>query len=206
MAKMQVKSNISRKEQIIGIAANLIKEKGFNAASMRDIAEKVGVEAASLYNHIQSKNELLQVICFQVAHRFMAKINEEESRVANSIEKIKSVLSFHINEMVNRYDEVYVSDREWRHLAEPHLTDYRDLRKAYRQQLTAFIEQGIKAGEIKNIDAPTAVLILLHAIGGIESWHRSSKKIDPKELEKNMITILISGLKAPALKGADTRE
>jgi TetR/AcrR family transcriptional regulator, cholesterol catabolism regulator len=195
MARMQVKSNITKKEHIISIAANLIKEKGFNAASMRDIAENVGVEAASLYNHIHSKNELLQAICFQVAHRFMAKLKAEEQRDVPSLEKIQSVLQFHIAEMLERYNEVYVSDREWRHLVEPHLSDYRDLRRAYRKQLTAFIEEGIREGHIKNIDAPTAVLILLHAIGGIESWHRSSQKIDAKELEKNMITILISGLK-----------
>ena len=49
--------------------------------------------------------------------------------------------------------------------------------------------------EIKKIDAPTAVLILLHAVSGIDSWHRSKEKINGKELEENMVTILIEGLK-----------
>ena len=49
--------------------------------------------------------------------------------------------------------------------------------------------------EIKTIDAPTVVLIFLHAVSGIESWHRSTKKITATELEQNMVTILIDGLK-----------
>ncbi|MCA6488960.1 MAG: TetR/AcrR family transcriptional regulator, partial [Chitinophagaceae bacterium] len=57
------------------------------------------------------------------------------------------------------------------------------------------IEAEIRAGEIEPIDAPTAVLILLHAVSGIESWHRSRHKISAEELENNMITILVGGLR-----------
>jgi hypothetical protein len=36
---------------------------------------------------------------------------------------------------------------------------------------------------------------LLHAVNGIESWHRSTAKISGKALEDNMVTILIEGLR-----------
>ena len=42
----------------------MFKDKGFAASSMRDLAETVGIEAASLYNHIKSKSEILQEIIF----------------------------------------------------------------------------------------------------------------------------------------------
>lgn len=195
MARMNIEQHVSRKDFIIDKASSLFKEKGYKASSMRDLAEALGIEAASLYNHISSKNELLHTICFDVAQRFLSKMQEVENSEGSPIAKIENILQFHITEMVDRYNHVYVSDREWRHLTEPHLSEYRELRRAYRKRVTALVEKGIAAGEIKNIDAPTAVLILLHAIGGIESWHRSKDKIDPKELEQNMITILISGLK-----------
>ena len=195
MARMKVEQHLSRKEVILHQAASLFKERGFKATSMRDLAITLNIEAASLYNHISSKNELLHLICFSVAERFLSKVAVVNKSKGTFINKIESILKFHITEIVERYNDVYVSDREWRHLTEPHLSNYRELRRSYRKQLTALIEEGIKAGEIKDIDAPTAVLILLHAISGIESWHRSKQKINPKELEKNMITILISGLK-----------
>ena len=71
MGRIKTTNNqISRREIIIEKAATLFKQKGFKSASMREIADVVGVEAASLYNHIKSKNELLNIICFDVANRY----------------------------------------------------------------------------------------------------------------------------------------
>lgn len=186
---------ISRKDIIIEKAATLFKEKGFKAASMREIADVVGVEAASLYNHIKSKNELLNIICFDVANRYTHKMEDVESSNFSTLQKVESLLRFHINGMIEHFEQVYVSDREWKHLDNPYLSNMQNQRRTYRKRFAAIIEEGIKKKEIKKIDASTTVLIMLHAIGGIESWHRSKQKISGKELEENMITFLMDGLR-----------
>ncbi|MEO0066207.1 MAG: hypothetical protein RI983_1533 [Bacteroidota bacterium] len=195
MARIKIEKNTSRKEVIVSKAATLFREKGFKAASMRDLAEAVGVEAASLYNHIKSKTELLHELCFGVANRFMHHMDQVEAKKTSSISKVEELVRFHINEMINHYEEVYVSDREWKHLSDPYLSNFQNQRRMYRKRFAAIIETGIRNKEIKAIDAPTAVLIILHAIGGIESWHRSTQKIDAAALTSNMITILVGGLK-----------
>jgi AcrR family transcriptional regulator len=195
MAKLKNKKTSPRKEVILSKAAWLFREKGYNATSMRDLAEEVGVEAASLYNHINSKSEILQEICFKVANRFMSHIEEVTQRDQPAIQKLDAILRFHIRNMLELYEEVYVSDREWKHLAEPYLFNFQNQRRVYRQRIASIIEEGIQKGEIKQIDAPTAVLIILHAVSGIESWHRSKKKISGEMLEENMIMIMIEGLR-----------
>jgi TetR/AcrR family transcriptional regulator, cholesterol catabolism regulator len=194
MGRIQTQNNSTRKEIIVEKAAHLFKEKGFKAASMRDLAEVVGVEAASLYNHIKSKSELLHVICLDVANRFTNMIEEVEAEELSAKEKIEKLLRFHIREMLNNYEDVIVSDREWKHLSEPYLSNFRHQRRTYRKRFAGIIEEGIKKKEIKKIDPSTAVLIMLHAVSGIESFHRSKQKISGKELEENMLTILINGL------------
>ena len=196
MARIKTEKNGSRKDVIVRKAATLFREKGYKAASMRDLAEAVGVEAASLYNHIKSKSELLHELVFNVANRFVLKIDEIESEEISSLKKMEKILRFHIVEMIHQYEEVYVSDREWKHLSDPYLSNYQNQRRVYRKRLAAIIEEGIRNNEIKPIDAPTVVLIFLHAVSGIESWHRSTKKISAEELEQNMVAILIDGLKA----------
>lgn len=195
MAKIKSGQNVTKKDTIVATAAALFREKGFAASSMRDLADKVGVEAASLYNHIKSKSEILQDICFNVANRFMTHLEKVEASNASVIEKIETILRFHIHQMIHNYEEVYVSDREWKHLEDPYLSNFQTLRRTYRKRFAAIIENGIKNKEIKNIDAPTAVLIMLHAVAGIESWHRSIQKIDADELEKNMVLIMVEGLR-----------
>lgn len=173
----------------------MFREKGFAATSMRDLAETVGIEAASLYNHIRSKNEMLEAICFDVANRFNAHMDEMEAGSQKSITKVETLLRFHIQQMIEHYEEVMVCDREWKHLADPYLSNFHNQRRTYRKRFAAIIEDGIKKNEIKKIDAPTAVLIMLHAVSGIESWHRSRAKITAQELEDNMVMIMTDGLR-----------
>ncbi len=195
MARIRTAKDVSRKEIILKAAATLFHEKGYKAASMRDLAEMVGVEAASLYNHIRSKTELLHDICFNVANIFWEHLNKVELSDARPIEKLETLLRFHIRQMIENFQEVYISDREWRYLTDPYLSNYQNQRRNYRKRFTTVVEQGIESGEINKIDASTAVLIVLHAVSGIESWHRSKIKVSGEELEENMITILIDGLK-----------
>jgi len=195
MARIRTGKDGSRREVIVKAAATLFHEKGYKAASMRDLAERVGVEAASLYNHIRSKTELLHDICFNVANIFWEYFNKVEVMDASPIEKFEILLRFHIKQMIENFEEVYISDREWRYLADPYLSNFQNQRRNYRKRFAAVIEQGIANGEINKIDASTAVLIVLHAVSGIESWHRSKLKISGEELEENMVTILIDGLK-----------
>ena len=195
MGKLKVSKNESRKDLIVKAGAALFREKGFGAASMRDLAENIGIEAASLYNHIRSKNEILESICFNVANRFNTHMDEIETGNMTPIEKIETLLRFHIRQMFDNFEEVIVSDREWKHLDEPYLSNFHNQRRNYRKRFAALIEDGIKKGELKKIDAPTAIITILHAVNGIESWHRSTAKISAKELEDNMVVILIDGLR-----------
>lgn len=185
----------SKKGLILQKAATMFRQRGFAATSMRDLAETVGIEAASLYNHIRSKNEILEAICFEVANDFNAHMDQVEASAAPALQRIEQVLRFHIRQMIDNFEQVYVSDREWKHLEEPYLSNFHTQRRTYRQRFAALIEGGIARKEIRPIDAPTVVLLMLHAIGGIESWHRSKKKINARELEDHMISFLIGGLR-----------
>jgi len=195
MAKIQSKKNSTKKEIIIEKAARLFREKGFGAASMRDIAETVGVEAASLYNHIQSKSEILQAICFKVANEFISRLDEVERNSEPNLKKMETIIRFHIRMMLEKYEYVYISDHEWRHLPEPYLSNFLNQRRSYRKRLSDIIEQGINKNEMKNIEPYVAVLTILSAISGIESWQRSRKSTSAETLESNMVKYLIEGLK-----------
>ncbi|MFZ1798962.1 MAG: TetR/AcrR family transcriptional regulator [Chitinophagaceae bacterium] len=194
MARIRTTNELSRKELIMRSAASLFRQKGFKAASMRSLAENVGVEASSLYNHIHSKSAILKEICFEVAGVFFTEMQYIEGSESTALQKTESLIRFHIRQMIENFETVYVSDREWRYMQEPFLSQFREQRRAYRKRFAQIIQGGIDTGQITKIDAATAVLIMLHAIGGIEAWHRSRNKISAQELEENMLSILINGL------------
>src|SRR5258708_23351621 len=195
MAKIQSKRNSTKKEVIIEKASRLCREKGFGAAPMRDLAEHVGVEAASLYNHIQSKSEILQTICFKVANEFMTNLEVVEASQQPTLKKMEAIIRLHIRMMLDQYEFVYISDHEWRHLPEPYLSNFLNQRRNYRKRLGDIIEDGISRGEVKQIDPYTAVAVILSAIRGIDSWQRGRKTTSAEALEADIVKYLIEGLK-----------
>src|SRR5690242_18130871 len=111
----------SRKEQIIQVSARLFKEKGFEAASMRDLAKELGIEAASLYSHIKSKDELLETICFRMAEQLLKAIDEVNDVYFNAEEKLATAIRNHVKIITGDLDSSTVFLREWRRLPKDRL-------------------------------------------------------------------------------------
>ena len=194
MAKIFTNKHGTRKEVIIQKAAMLYKSKSYTTASMRELAETLGVEAPSLYNHIGSKSELLQIICFKVANNFIAKIEAIKSGGDSITVKIEAVIRFHIKMMLDNFDEVYVANHEWKHLEDPYLGIFLDQRKTYESRMVLLIKEGINNKELKNIHPHVAVLTILSAVRGLEFWQRHKKEISITVLEENMVNHLLNGL------------
>ncbi len=195
MAKIKTGLNGSKRETIRIQASALFRSKGFAASSMRELAEAVGVEAPSLYNHIGSKSELLQHICFKVADAFALNIEAVEHSGGNALQKIEQLIRFHINLMLQNFDEVYVANHEWKHLEEPWLGQFLQRRKSYEKKLLQLIQEGIHEQLLNNINPHVAALTILSAVRGIEFWQRHKNNVSPKELENNMVEHLINGIK-----------
>lgn len=194
MSKIIPARNGTKKDAIILKAATLFRKKGYVAASMRDLAESMGVEASSLYNHIGSKQELLQSICFKVALKFNNELTAITSAKGKVVPRLEALIRFHIHMMIDAYDEVHVANHEWKQLHEPYLGNFLQERKSYENSLIALIEEGTAAKELKPIHPHVAVLTLLSAVRGLEFWQRHKKSVTADELETDMINHLLTGL------------
>ncbi len=148
MGKIITGKNRSKKDVITRKASALFRKKGFSATSMRDIAESIGVEAPSLYNHIESKNDILIDICFNIARLFTDFLKEVEYTSGSNLSKIESIIRFHISMMIDEFENVYISNHEWKHLPEPYLSEFKNQRRNYRLRLAAILQKGIDRKEI----------------------------------------------------------
>jgi len=194
MAKIKPGKNATKRDVITEKASALFKKKGYSAASMRDLAEAVGVEAPSLYNYIGSKSELLQSICFKVADEFTSNLDAEEKNTITCTGKVEHIIRFHIQMMLNHFDEVFVANHEWKHLKEPYLGHFLGQRRSYEKRLVAMIGAGIKTNEFKNINPYVSVLTILWAVRGLEFWQHYKKNIRVEVLENDMVKHLLNGI------------
>jgi TetR/AcrR family transcriptional regulator, cholesterol catabolism regulator len=194
MAKINPGKNATKKDVITQKASSLFKTKGYSSASMRELAEELGVEAPSLYNHIGSKSELLQSVCFKIANEFNAYLDTMENTGENTVSKIENIIRFHIHMMLDNFDEVFVANHEWNHLKEPYLSNFLNQRRNYEKRLVTLIESGIESKEIRNSNPYVTVLTILSAVRGIEFWQRHKKNVSVQTLENDMVNHLLRGI------------
>lgn len=189
-------SNLSRKEQVIRKAAELFREKGYAASSMRDLAQKLGIEAASLYSHIKSKEEILQNLCFDMAGEFIKSLNAVEASKSSATEKLTQGIIGHIQVMSKDLIASAVFMNEHRHLSQPYLREFLLLRINYINRFKAIIETGVKQGEFKeSIDRKLAVMTLFSSLNWMPMWYDPNSAIVPGELGKQLADMLVNGLR-----------
>lgn len=194
MSKIKPTRNGTKKDAIMRKAAALFRRKGFAASSMREIADSIGVEASSLYNHIGSKSELLQGICFKVANDFNMQLGQVQEGKEGTIAKLETIIRFHIRMMLGNFDEVYVANHEWKQLEEPYLSNFLLQRKMYEGRLIDIVKEGVLQKALREVHPHVAVLTILSAVRGLEFWQRHKKELDASELEDNMVNLLLKGI------------
>jgi AcrR family transcriptional regulator len=193
---MEAAVNLSRKEQVIRSAAELFREKGYAASSMRDLAQKLGIEAASLYSHIKSKEEILQHLCFDMAAEFRKSLMEVEKKNVSASEKLKLGIIGHIQVMAKDLTASAVFMNEHRHLSQPFLREFLLLRINYINRFKTIIEEGTRTGEFKEtIDKKLAVMTLFSSLNWMPMWYDPSSKIDPQNLGQQLADMLVNGLR-----------
>lgn len=194
MAKIKTETNGSIKEMILTNAAELFRKKGFAAASVRELAESLGIEAPSLYNHIGSKAELLQEICFDVAKDYTMHMDEVLISKKNAAQKTADIVRFHVRKLSTDFDKVFVSEHEWKRLPQKNLEEFLAQRKLYEKNMIDILKDGIEKKIFKNILPSIAVLAILSAVRGLELRQRHKNEFTIEELEETMVEHLLHGI------------
>ena len=192
---MDTTITLSRKDQIFQTAAKLFREKGFEAASMRDIAAVLGIEAASLYSHIKSKDEILETICFRMADEFLTAIAEVNDIYFNAEEKLRMAISNHVKIIAGDLDSSTVFLREWRNLTGEKLKDFIGLRNRYESGFREIIQLGEDENVFDTVDKKFAVLTILSAVNWIVEWYKPDGHMTPEEIANNLSDFILTGLR-----------
>jgi len=183
-----------RKAEIYSAAVQLFKDRGYAAASMRDIAEAVGIEASSLYSHIKSKEEILRDVCMKCSKLFAEGMADILDSDGTYLDKVKALVQLHIDIAVDYPSSVTVFNYEWKHLPADALEPFINSRRAYEHSFRTLLKEGMDAGEFTTRSSRVVFNILISST----KWlHYYPREITNKELERfksNTFSFLEAGL------------
>ncbi len=180
---------------IVKTAAKLIRERGFVAMSMRDLADEMGIKAASIYNHVSSKNQILELIILQLAEEFIHHINQL-NQAPQASKQIKEIIQHHIDLAIERPNSIAVLNNDWIHLEAEKLKLFKSMRKQYEDQLRLIIEQGVLEKEFKNIHSEIILFSLLSTLRNLHLWIKKRGGIEKSVLIEDVNQIFLTGILA----------
>jgi AcrR family transcriptional regulator len=161
---------------------------------MRDIAEVVGIKAASIYNHIQSKQELLADLLLEIAKIFTKEMADIQASQLHTQQKLERLIALHVRLAVEHTDAIALIAGEWVHLNEPLKQEYITLRDDYEGHFKSIIEQGKTENLFKNLDTEIILFSTLSTLRWLYSWYSHNKDYNQIELERQMTECLMHGI------------
>lgn len=185
---------MSRKEEIMVTFARLVRERGYVAVSMRDLASIIGVKAASLYNHIPSKQAMLEEIVLRLAKEFTSHIDKVEASSECVSEKLVHIINHHIEISVHRPYQVAALNNDWYHLDEKAKIEFKSLRNHYEMQLRKIIQQGIEDEELKNHNEDIILFSILSTLRTLHQWVKKKEIASKEALQMELSELLLKGV------------
>lgn len=190
---MAVVQSLDRKGQIHAAAQNLFRERGFAATSMRDLAKAVGIEPASLYSHITSKESILREICFHMADEFFEQLEQVDGQ-ADPAEQLKRAIIGHISVIRKNYDASAVFLHEWRFLEEPNLSRFKALRREYEESFRQIMEAGQAAGQFRQMNMKIVLPTLFSSMNWAYEYVKPAAMLPPAEVGETIWLLFVQGL------------
>jgi len=187
--------SINRKDEILKASAALFRTKGYAATTMRDIAREMGMEAASLYNHIASKQLILSELLLEIADLFTEGMSHISKLKSSHLEKLEALISLHVDITVKHTDAISLIPNEWVHLQEPKLQEFLLLRDEYERQFKAILAAYLSETKSSNLDIDVALFSILSSLRWLYSWYSKYDQKPIDNLKSELIQSLLYGLK-----------
>ena len=162
----------------------LIYRRGFEAMSLRELAGEVGIQAASLYNHIRTKQDLLFDLIREHMENLLAQTDAALAAVegARAMERLRAFVAHHVLYHLEKKQEVFVANFELRALEPQHHAAIVTMRRAYEGKLIGLLDAGVAAGELELRDTHVTAYAILAMLTGVCTWYKPGGRLTKAEV------------------------
>ena len=183
-------------EEIRSVALDLFYKRGFQATTLRDIAARVGIQVGSLYNHINSKGDLL----FEIMETVMLDLLDDQRQVASTpdmVERMRLLVYHHVKFHGEHAKEVFVGNSELRSLDGAQRKRLIALRHEYEQMFRSELEGGIRQGKFLHVDVPVTTFGILAMTTSVSAWYASGGRLSLGEVADIYAAFVLRGIGHP---------
>jgi AcrR family transcriptional regulator len=184
-----------REQEIIAAAAAIFKAKGYQAATTRDIASAVGIQQATLYYYVSSKEELLYLVVREPIAELYAQVEAILQATLPARVKIERGLQAHLAAFDENYPHMFVFVQELHNVVQALQDRLRDFPRRYQQLWEDILRQGVAAGELRgDLDVESTTLMILGMCNWMFRWYRKGGRLDTATLARQYASAILDGI------------
>ncbi|MCV7100603.1 TetR/AcrR family transcriptional regulator [Mycobacterium palustre] len=185
-----------RWQTILKGAAEVFRREGYARARLEDVAVEVGINRASLYYYVGTKEELLVALIEEPAYAMTRHCREALESNAPADEKLRRALRAYVDDLA-AYPEVFLLFNESQHLAAiPEARDIVANADAYGKALLAIVEEGVASGAFRqDLDPRLVMLGILGMHNWIHRWYVPGGRNTLDEIGDAFAAMVLSGLR-----------
>lgn len=181
-------------EAIRKAGLRLIFEHGYEAMSLRQLAAEVGIQPGSLYNHINTKQELLSDLIQDHINDLLREIEEALRDKQTPVERLRAFVAFHVSYHMTRKREVFIANSELRSLEPRNYEAVVALRGAYERRLADILSDGMSDGVFDVVDVQVATFAIIALLTGLCSWYRPGGRLTKEAIIAAHEKLVLSGV------------
>ena len=172
----------------------LIYEHGYEAVTLRQLAQAVGIQSGSLYNHIRSKQELLVTLVIRHLGHLLESADEALSGISDPAEALRAFTAFHMNYHMSRKREIYIANSELRSLEPENRKRVVELRRAYEKRLITILDGLVAQKGLAIRDTRVTAYAIIAMLTGVANWYRADGPLKPADLVEMHTDLILNGL------------
>ncbi|WP_205965416.1 TetR/AcrR family transcriptional regulator [Pseudooceanicola onchidii] len=181
--------------EILEVGARIFAEKGFDAATMRDVSEASGVSKALLYHHFESKDQFFAQIATRSARRLNDFVIERIPEQGTAAEKVRAFM-IAMAEFFQEYRWAWIaaSTAFWNDPDRHRQAERMERRAQLEHTLRDLIREGVDNGEFNEIDPAMTGRLILSGINWMHRWYNPKKEMTAAQIVDAYFGILLQGL------------
>jgi AcrR family transcriptional regulator len=191
--------------RILVHATNVFCDKGYAAASMRDLSRASGVSLSGLYYYFESKEELLYLIQKHTFSTILDRLRQRLHQVSNPEERIRLFIFNHLEYFLANQKAMKVLSHEDDVLRNGFGAEIAAIKREYYRTCMTLLEN---YKQVRRIDfsSRTAVLSLFGMMNWIYTWYNPRVDGDAEALAEEMGDIFLRGIGAVTSKAVQKKK
>jgi TetR/AcrR family transcriptional regulator, cholesterol catabolism regulator len=189
-----------RAAEVYRTAAKIILQKGYDATSVSDIADALGITKAGLYHYIKGKTELLFEIMKYGLEELDRAVLVPAREIADPEERLRFVITTHARIVTRGDGVVTILVDEARALTPAQNRTVTRMKRKYIDCIRDTLDELQKAGKMRDVDTTVAAFSIAGAVNWLSRWFRPEGKLDAEAIAQQIADIAFHGVLKPETK------